>query len=320
MINRGRVELRMRFPEKTFSVLCLSAAAGLLLYWISYMIFLTALLDLRRELYLTNPNVITISSAIVGAACSALIYLGYSELTAPREIKPSVEVKPKTILILQRDPYGRAISIYYGEPEAVSGVQPQETTPTSESTPLITETRDLRAQERIKRPNAKGLLSILALLSLILGSYSSITVLGFSPQEAISGSSPFVIVSSGSMSPNLNPGDLVVLKKMSDESIQVGDLVAFSVPGPYDSVYASPMVHKVVEKWTENNVTYLRTKGDANLNPDAWSLPSRNVIGKSIATIPYIGLPVLFVKTPSGLLLLTVILVGYLLYAYYRSR
>jgi signal peptidase I len=310
----------MRLSEKTFGVLCLSAAAGLLLYWISYMIFLTALLDLRSELYLTNPNVLTISSAIVGAACSALIYLGYSELTAPREIKPSIEVKSKTTLILRRDPYGRAISIYYGEPETAPSVQPQETTPSSESTPLPPEIRGLRAQETIRRPNAKGLLGILALLSLILGSYSSIVVLGFSPQEAISGSSPFVIVSSESMSPCLKPGDLVVLKKIPEESIQVGDIVAFRIPFPYDSIYPSPMVHKVVEKWTEGNVTYFRTKGDANLNPDAWNLPSGNVLGKSIATIPYVGLPILFVKTNLGLLLLSIILVGYLLYVYHRSR
>jgi len=308
----------MRLPEKAFGVVCLSAAAGLLLYWISYMIFLTSLLNLRSELYLTNPNVLTISSAIVGSACSALIYLGYSELTASKEIKPSEGLKPKTTLILRRDRYGKAISIYYGEPETEPDIQTEETTVVSEPTSIL-ETSP-KASRIIKSPNMKGLLSVLALLALILGAYSSITVLGFSLQDTISGSSPFVVIASGSMSPHLNQGDLVVLKKIQDESIQVGDIVAFKVPSPYDSAYPSPMVHKVVEKWTENNVTYLRTKGDANLNPDAWDVPSRDVIGKSVATIPYIGLPILFVKTPLGLLVLTAILVGYILYAYYRSR
>jgi signal peptidase len=308
----------MRLPEKVFGVICLSAAAGLLLYWISYMIFLTTLLDLRRDLYLTNPSVITISSAIVGSACSALIYLGYSELTASKEIKPSTEIKPKTTLILRRDRYGNAISIYCGEPETEPGIQPEETTAVSEATP--TPETSPKASRIIKSPNIKGLLGLLALLALILGAYSSITVLGFSLQDTISGSSPFVVIASGSMSPYLNQGDLVILKKMQDECIQIGDVIAFKVPSPYDSVYPSPVVHKVVEKWTESNVTYLRTKGDANLNPDAWNVPSGDVIGKSIATIPYIGLPILFVKTPLGSLVLTAILVGYLLYVYYRSR
>lgn len=293
----------MKFTERIFGVVCLSTAAGLLLYWITYIFFL-----LLRATRLNNPEVIWVASGIIGSACCALIYLGYSELTYSREPTAPRELRPQRTLILRRDKYGRAVSISYPEIARISEIQ------------SLSRARN-KIVSYIKRPlKAKNLLSASVLLVLILGTYSSITVLGYSHRDLISGTSPFVVIASESMTPHMRKGDFMILRKTPSESIQKGDVVAFKVPSPYDDLYQSPTVHRVIEKWTENGVTYFRTKGDANLNPDAWTLPAGNMIGKCVTIIPYLGLPILFIKTPLGFTVLASTIIGYLLYTLRKDR
>lgn len=305
-----REKIEMKFPERIFGVACLSAAAGLLFYWTTYIFFL-----LLRATRLNNPEVLWFSSGIIGSACCALIYLGYSELAYSRELTPSREevispgeFRPQRTLILRRNKYGRVVSIDYLETARISESQPNS-----------------RARNKIvsrinRASKAKSMLSASILLLLILGTYSTITVLGYTHPDLVSGTSLFVVIASESMSPNLRKGDFTILRKIPSESIQKGDVVAFKVPSPYDKVYLSPTVHRVIEKRTEKGVTYFRTKGDANLNPDPWTLPAENLIGKCITVIPYLGLPILFMKTPLGFTLLTSTIIGYLLYTLHKNR
>ena len=49
------------------------------------------------------------------------------------------------------------------------------------------------------------------------------------------------------------------------------------------------------------------TKGDANEDPDQWTVKRENVIGKVTFTIPYSGYTGYFVRTPIGFILLIII-------------
>jgi len=49
------------------------------------------------------------------------------------------------------------------------------------------------------------------------------------------------------------------------------------------------------------------TKGDANEDPNTWTVKKENVIDKVISTIPYLGYIAYFVKTPIGFTLLIII-------------
>ena len=101
---------------------------------------------------------------------------------------------------------------------------------------------------------------------------------------------PTVLVS-GSMSPTINRGDVVVIKKADEDTeIFVGDVVIFNA-GEYD------VVHRVVDIYYENGVKKYVTKGDANKTVDNIQIEQRNIGGVVVATIPYIGLPRLLIES-----------------------
>ena len=95
---------------------------------------------------------------------------------------------------------------------------------------------------------------------------------------------PTVLVS-GSMSPTINRGDVVVIKKVeSDDEIYIDDVIIFNA-GEFD------VVHRVVDIYYENGVKKYITKGDNNKLTDNLDIEIKNIGGVVIAKIPYIGLP-----------------------------
>jgi signal peptidase len=82
-------------------------------------------------------------------------------------------------------------------------------------------------------------------------------------------------VMSGSMSPALRPGDLVIVK--GEEPINLGDMVTVE-SGEFT------YTHRVVEK-LEGDL--LRLKGDANEDPDANLVEASQIIGKVVLIFPF---------------------------------
>jgi signal peptidase len=80
---------------------------------------------------------------------------------------------------------------------------------------------------------------------------------------------------SGSMSPALRPGDLVIVK--GEEPVNLGDMVTVE-SGEF--VYT----HRVVEK-LEGDL--FRLKGDANEDPDANLVEASQIIGKVVLIFPF---------------------------------
>ena len=100
-------------------------------------------------------------------------------------------------------------------------------------------------------------------------------------------------VISGSMEPTYSVGDLIYVKDVPPESIQVGDPITFVLNE--DLVVAT---HRVVAVDAENQ--RFTTKGDANEVEDAAPVHFNNLIGKPIFAIPVLGFVSNWVQNPPG--------------------
>lgn len=119
---------------------------------------------------------------------------------------------------------------------------------------------------------------------------------------------PIMVVSSGSMDPTLRYGDIIIARGGDVEVVEVGDIIAFNVPSPYDRTSPSPVIHRVVRKWVDNGVTFFRTRGDANPVSDPYNVPANNIVGKYTGLrVPYLGLALLSLKSPITWILIILI-------------
>ena len=101
-------------------------------------------------------------------------------------------------------------------------------------------------------------------------------------------------VLTGSMEPEYMVGDLLYVKKVDVNTIQVGDDITFILNE--DLVVAT---HRVVRVDTENKRFY--TKGLANEIEDQDPVHFNNVIGVPQFSIPYLGYVSNYVQNPPGM-------------------
>lgn len=95
-------------------------------------------------------------------------------------------------------------------------------------------------------------------------------------------------IGSGSMSPNIDKGDIVVVKKLSKKELnqlKVNDVLVFK----YESTV---IVHRIIK--IENSTYY--TKGDANNHPDDYPILETDVLGIAVRRIPIIGRPIIWLN------------------------
>lgn len=93
------------------------------------------------------------------------------------------------------------------------------------------------------------------------------------------GITPYGVLS-GSMSPAIQKGDLVLIDTNEKDSITEGDVIAFELAS------GDICTHRVNEISETGEIT---TKGDANSNVDAAKVTKDHVIGKEIMVIPKLG-------------------------------
>lgn len=109
------------------------------------------------------------------------------------------------------------------------------------------------------------------------------------------GNYKILLVQSGSMSPAINTGDLVIVK--TNQKYKKNDIITFL------SNKKVNVTHRIV-KIEDKNIT---TKGDANQVNDQETINLNQVLGKVFFTLPYFGYLIIFVKTIPGLIILIVI-------------
>jgi signal peptidase len=91
----------------------------------------------------------------------------------------------------------------------------------------------------------------------------------------------------GSMSPGINPGDVVVSVKTPVSELKVGDVITYSIPIDDRRVET----HRVMSiKRDDAGETSVTTKGDANPGPDPWTaVLSEDYVYTKAAVLPYLG-------------------------------
>jgi signal peptidase I len=128
---------------------------------------------------------------------------------------------------------------------------------------------------------------------------------------------PVAIVQGNSMYPKLQNGDLVFFSAPQGP-ITNGTIIVFvqsssGVPA-LDSFLKPILIHRVVSVGQEpNGVADFQTKGDNNIAADPFVTDATNVLGVPVLTIPYAGLPILFLQTPYGLVAAVSLVCIYLL-------
>ena len=104
-----------------------------------------------------------------------------------------------------------------------------------------------------KKSTSKGIIKDVAIVVI------AIAVIFVSLQVAFGfGSNPFYVVASGSMIPELQVHDIIVVQgNIPFEDIEIGDIIVFNRPSDHNKV----IVHRVVTILDDDPKT-LRTKGD----------------------------------------------------------
>ena len=110
---------------------------------------------------------------------------------------------------------------------------------------------------------------------------------------------PLATVMSGSMSPTIDTGDVVVMKRI-DGAPRVGDVIAVTVPDEARSRYGYPpeVIHRVIRVAPDGRIT---TKGDARRQPDPFTVRREAVDTRVVATVPAAGRALAFLTSTLGL-------------------
>lgn len=93
-----------------------------------------------------------------------------------------------------------------------------------------------------------------------------------------------VTIGSGSMSPDINKGDIVIIKKIDASKVKKGDILAYNHN-------KKMIVHRVVKSMIVENKFYFITKGDSNKSNDAYVVSEEQVVGITSFRIKYLGMP-----------------------------
>lgn len=110
------------------------------------------------------------------------------------------------------------------------------------------------------------------------------------------GLQPFVVLS-GSMRPTYEVGSLIYVKSVDYKALKVGDPITYMIS--QDTVVTHRIVEVLVDEEDPNTIRYF-TQGDANDQPDGTSVHYRNIIGKPVFSIPYLGYVSNYIQTPPG--------------------
>ena len=148
-----------------------------------------------------------------------------------------------------------------------------------------------RLAARAGRMAAAGVVGLLAVTMLLVSVGPR-----FLPYQSL-------VVRSGSMSPNIPTGSLVLYHRAAATQIKVGDVIVFAKPGSADE----KVTHRVYRIVEGPNGRYFETKGDANGAPDAWRIAATGTGWVAFAHVPDVGYVLGYLQTGAARMLLIVI-------------
>ena len=157
-----------------------------------------------------------------------------------------------------------------------------------------------RAAARRRRVRLVSRLAEWTLFGLIAG-----LVLSFSVPNIV-GMHSFVVMS-GSMTPTLKVGDVVVDRPVGVTDVRIGDIITFKDPAGNRLV-----THRVRRLGTENGKVDIETKGDRNNSVEDWSVGTDGRVGLVVYHVPKVGYALTWTRTRQGrlFLVLLVLVIG----------
>jgi len=150
--------------------------------------------------------------------------------------------------------------------------------------------------------------------ALTLIAVAAIILAGF---LAVRGTMPFMPVFGTSMEPELHAGNLILIKSLEPEEVEVGDIIVYNVPQSIQDFYNYPPIvaHRVIEARDTQFGMAWRTKGD-NAGEDPFTIRAQDLRGTVSSQIPFLGFPFLFLQSQQGLMFVIIALTLFALYLY----
>ena len=142
------------------------------------------------------------------------------------------------------------------------------------------------------------LITILAGYKKCVKHENNISILGFRQY----------VVATGSMEPEYNIGDLIVIRETTKEEIKIGDVINYISETGIDTI-----THRVVDIIEKDGQTYYKTKGDNNNSEDSELVKYSQVKGKLVFKISKLGTVITKMFTGTGItILFAVIILSYI--------
>ena len=108
-------------------------------------------------------------------------------------------------------------------------------------------------------------------------------------------------VLSGSMEPAYHVGSLIYVKPVDHKELKQGDAITFAFT---ESIVVT---HRIVG--IDSDYQWFETKGDANEVKDGSPVYYKNIIGKPVFSVPYIGFVISYLQTGIGKITAAVVVV-----------
>lgn len=153
-----------------------------------------------------------------------------------------------------------------------------------------------------------GRILLLSLLGLMIG----INLYSWNARLLVGNAMPMPfgvgasVVLSGSMEPELSVNDLVIVAEQS--AYNEGDVVVYQGS-------SSLVIHRIIAIDGDTVIT----RGDANNTPDE-PITLSAIKGKAVASIPFVGVLVDFIKTPIGFILVILAAIALFEIPYLKER
>lgn len=111
------------------------------------------------------------------------------------------------------------------------------------------------------------------------------------------------VILSGSMAPTFDTGSLIFVRQTPVEEIAAGDILTYAV-GERNTI----ITHRVTEVLHSNGQYSFITQGDANNVIDTTPVNESQIRGKTVFWIEGVGAFLLWLRNPSSMLLMAIIL------------
>jgi len=153
----------------------------------------------------------------------------------------------------------------------------------------------------LKKSISKGVIKDIIIVGV------GVLVIWIGLQAAFGTQNPFYVVASGSMIPELEVYDVLIVQGHEPfEDIEVGDVIVFNRPSDHNRV----IVHRVASITNDDPKT-LTTKGDANpasIPGTDFPITEEEYIGKVVHTLPQVGYVTQLLKPPINYIIIAVVI------------